>query len=144
MQNGGENNASAINYKSGIGFMIQLKNILHLHICPFQRLHSLMQLAPFWRVTLQHPEELRAVELAVLAAVGWRLQTVTAASVLDTVICLLDYQQSNLPSWYEQMHLLRESSRFLVARALRGEEPLQVWQLPPYYTSHGKFHCSLL
>lgn len=68
------------------------------------------------------PGCLGEVELMVLSALGWSIQDVTVASVLDTLVCLLGYEQSSLykSGCYEQMHVVRESCRLLLAKALRG------------------------
>ena len=69
------------------------------------------------------PGNLGQVELMVLSALGWSIQDVTVASVLDTLVCLLGYEQSSSykSGCYEQMHVVRESSRLLLAKAFRGE-----------------------
>ena len=66
---------------------------------------------------------LSQVELLVLTALGWGIQDVTPVSVLDTLICLLGYEQSSTykAGCYEQMHVVRESCRLLIAKAFRGK-----------------------
>lgn len=63
------------------------------------------------------------VELMVMSVLGWGMQDVTAAKVLDTLICLLGYEHTsvNTAGCYEQMHVVRESCRLLIAKAFRGD-----------------------
>ena len=69
------------------------------------------------------PANLGEVELMVMSALGWSTQDVTVASVLDVLVCLLGYEQSSSykSGCYEQMHVIRESCRLLLAKAFRGK-----------------------
>lgn len=80
-----------------------------------------MQLAACWGLPT-HLGDLRKMELMVLSALGWRIQDVTAATVLDTLVCLLNFKHSSAlhTGCYKQMHLIRESSKLLLAKAFRG------------------------
>ena len=80
-----------------------------------------MQFAAHWGLEI-HPGHLRQVELFVLSTLEWRTHDVTAAAILDTLVCLLGYQHSSTLQLgcYKQMHTLRESSKLLLAKAFRG------------------------
>ena len=86
--------------------------------------------------------DLRKVELMVLTALDWRTHDLTAASVLDTLVCLLGYQQNSVfqTGCYEQMHVVRESCRLLLAKALRGG--FWNWICTHNGVGHGQQHLA--
>ena len=71
---------------------------------------------------LEHPKDLFQMELMILSCMDWQIHAVTSASILDTLICLLGYQQNSsvLADSFEQMHSVKESCKLLLAKTLRG------------------------
>jgi hypothetical protein len=79
-----------------------------------------LQLCSMWDLQ-KRPKDLPKMELMVMSALGWKIQTVTAATVLDTLACLLDFQDSMQNDSCQQMHIVRETCKLILARALRGK-----------------------
>jgi len=87
------------------------------------------------------------MELMVMSALGWKVQTVTAATVLDTLCCLLHVNGSMQDNSCEQMHVFRETCKLILAKALRGNflRALQHWKVGFGRTTsvcYGTARCS--
>lgn len=65
--------------------------------------------------------DLKRMEVTVLTALDWRVLTVTAVSVLDPLVGLLQWQHPALHGvGFELALLASEGSKVLIAKALRG------------------------
>jgi len=90
-----------------------------------------VQLCNLWDL-YKRPKDLAAMELLVMGAMEWRIQAVTPAAVLDILACLLDFQGDGpegqlqdevVEDACQRMHMVRETSKLILAKALRGELP---------------------
>jgi hypothetical protein len=79
-----------------------------------------LQLSLLWDVE-KRPKDLPKMELAVLSTLGWKVQTVTAAAMLDTLVCLLEFQGNKEFDSIEQTYVVRENCKLVLAKALRGD-----------------------